>query len=504
MSDKMARLEHVGWRLPTGFTVVSMDSVSLLRGIIFLGIALRVASATLQGDTVTSLPGVNDQISYHALAVRVLSGHGFSFATGWWPYTHANQPTAQWSFLYTLYLAAVYALVGIHPLGARLIQAIVSGFLYPWFAWRIGRRVFGERTGLIAAVLSAVYIYFVYYAGALMTETFYILAILWAFDLATLLMQSRIPAAGSAVGTPGRWLLLGLALGIAALLRQSILLFVPFLFLWLTIAVRRRSPVNPIGSAGYPWRSLFVGLLLTTSIVVAMILPWTVRNYFAFHRFVPLNTNAGYVFFWANNPIYGTQFVPILSDQTYQNLIPPNLRDLDEATLDDALMQQGIEFVIADPGHYALLSLSRIPVYFEFWPSPDSGLASNLSRVFSFGILLPFMVFGLLHSFRQRRRLTTLQRCSITLFYAFIIIYTLIHVLSWALIRYRLPVDAILIIFAAYAIETTLTRLGVTRSFEPGKPGSPTGHGLYPRVSGASTVRVAAGMNNDKGMTSEH
>ena len=43
-----------------------------------------------------------------------------------------------------------------------------------------------------------------------------------------------------------------------------------------------------------------------------------------------------------------------------------------------------------------------------------------------------------------------------TLLYLFIAVYTVIHLLSWALIRYRLPVDAVLIIFAAYG----LTNLG--------------------------------------------
>jgi hypothetical protein len=42
-------------------------------------------------------------------------------------------------------------------------------------------------------------------------------------------------------------------------------------------------------------------------------------------------------------------------------------------------------------------------------------------------------------------------------------IYTLIHLLSWALIRYRLPVDAVLLIFAALALVDIAQRLGVTR-----------------------------------------
>jgi len=57
--------------------------------------------------------------------------------------------------------------------------------------------------------------------------------------------------------------------------------------------------------------------------------------------------------------------------------------------------------------------------------------------------MLPFMVIGLIRSFRFTDRQRYL------LLYIFVGIYTVIHLLSWALIRYRLPVDAILIIFAA-------------------------------------------------------
>jgi hypothetical protein len=38
------------------------------------------------------------------------------------------------------------------------------------------------------------------------------------------------------------------------------------------------------------------------------------------------------------------------------------------------------------------------------------------------------------------------------LLFLFMTTYAAIHVLSWTLIRYRLPIDAILLIFAAIAI----------------------------------------------------
>ena len=49
---------------------------------------------------------------------------------------------------------------------------------------------------------------------------------------------------------------------------------------------------------------------------------------------------------------------------TYADLIPVELRDLDEATLDQELLGRGIGIVRGDPGRYGLLSLSRIPAPF--------------------------------------------------------------------------------------------------------------------------------------------
>ena len=117
---------------------------------------------------------------------------------------------------------------------------------------------------------------------------------------------------------------------------------------------------------------------------------------------------------------------------------------MDEAALDHALLRKGIKFVVADPWRYLLLSLSRVPHYFKFWPSPYSSTISNVSRVCSFGLLLPLMLLGLILSWRS-------HGASIILLYLFIVIYSGIHLLSWASIRYRLPVDAVFLLFAGLA-----------------------------------------------------
>lgn len=140
-------------------------------------------------------------------------------------------------------------------------------------------------------------------------------------------------------------------------------------------------------------------------------------------------------------------------DISYQGLIPDELRALDEAALDAALLRRGLRFVVDDPARYLVLSLSRVKDYFKFWPSADSSLIGNVARVSSFGLFLPFMLYGLMLSVVRR------PQPAVALLWLFIAVYTAIHLLSWALIRYRLPVDAVLLIFVGLAIVHLWKRL---------------------------------------------
>jgi hypothetical protein len=423
-----------------------------LVGIIALSVLLRLAAAFYLGNQVIAMPAIFDQISYHNLALRLLAGHGFSFGEAWWPATAANAPTAHWSYLYTLYLALVYFIFGPQPLIARLLQAALVGVLLPWLLYRISGRLFqptpagrpsGEQVGLVAAGLGAVYIYFIYYAAALVTESFYIVALLWLFDLALQIRQSSRSHLR-------HWLLLGVALAAAVLLRQLFLLFIPFLLLWLWWVARPK----------------LIMLAVPLAVLTVAILPWTVRNYLAFDQFVLLNSNAGYAFYWGNHPVHGTNFQPILGEgmPSYYEILPQDLlaMGLNEAALDSALMERAITAIVADPGRYILLSLSRIPHYFVFWPSSESGLISNISRMASFGLFLPFMLYGLFLAGRQRvRGLGERVASPFFLLFLFMLVYTGIHVLTWTLIRYRLPVDAVLLLFAGLALTDLAERAGI-------------------------------------------
>lgn len=418
--------------------------------ILAVSVLLRVGVAIAMGNTVVELPGIFDQVSYHNLALRVLDGHGFSFGTMWWPITPADAPTAHWSFLYTLYLVFVYSIFGPNPIVARILQAIVVGILHPYIAYRIGEKVFSKTVGLAAATITAIYVYFFYYGAALMTEPFYITAILFNLYFAIQLAENTDKKRDIKLG-----LALGIFLGITIVLRQVFLLFIPFLFLWMWIArFKLTSPSSPLRMR-LPLYSTAVSIF----VLIIFILPITYFNYSRFHRFVLLNTNSGYAFFWGNNPIYGTKFIPILPTKTYQEMIPVEVRHLDEAALDQELLKRGIRFVVDDPLRYVLLSLSRIPPYFMFWYSPESSTLSNISRIGSFGVFLPFMLYGLFLGIKQSRRNFLIS--PVGLLVLFVVVYSGVHILTWTLIRYRLPVDAVLIPFAGLAIVRTFVSTNI-------------------------------------------
>jgi 4-amino-4-deoxy-L-arabinose transferase-like glycosyltransferase len=423
----------------------------LLLIIFAVSVVLRLIAAFILGNSVQTFPGTYDQVSYHNLATNILEGKGLTHNTFWWPATQAGAQTAHWSYLYTGYLALVYALFGPNPLVARIIQAVLVGILHPLIAYLLGRKVFNETVGLISAGITAIYAYFIYYSATLMTEPFYITAI-----LASLLICIHLAEPQPESSKPGRdWklgFLLGLSLGIAILLRQLFMIITPFFVLWVMYSRWRHK-------TGIPW----AGMIISTVVVLAMILPFTIFNYTRYQRFVLLNTNAGFAFFWGNHPIHGTNFYAILPPglPSYQELIPREYRQLDEPAMDQALLKEGLKFVTDEPARYLLLSVNRLKDYFVFWPSLQSSWQSNLARLGSFTLFLPFMLYGLwLVLFDRKHKYKISLTSPISLILMYMLIYTGIHLLTWTLIRYRLPVDATLILFAGLAITHLLRRFG--------------------------------------------
>lgn len=440
----------------------------LFLAILALSVALRIGVAFYLGDIVDAPPNLTDQRSYHALGARLIEGHGFSFDRGWYPFTPADTPTAHWSFLQSLYVAGAYAVFGVHPLAARLLTAILGGLLLPWMILRLTRRTFpnappfhtqvagrtidlAEPIPLMAALLAALYPYFILYAATLMTETFYLATLAWSLERA-LAIAATLQTTGK---TRGRELIgLGVALGVATLFRQSILPWVVVLFawlLWVGIDALKRLQMPLVTRSGV---MTLVSLAGAGLIMLAFIAPFTIRNERVYGAFLLLNSNAGYAMYSAQHPMHGTDF------REYDAApLPADLQGHNEAEWDRELMSRGIGYVVAEPQRYLLLSLSRAMDYVAFWPSPDTTLLHNIGRILSFGFLLPFMLYGIVLALRQARRATRRFSTSpVAFLLLFATFYSVLHILTWAFPRYRLPVDAVLMPFAALALVDLATR----------------------------------------------
>jgi hypothetical protein len=191
--------------------------------------------------------------------------------------------------------------------------------------------------------------------------------------------------------------------------------------------------------------------VLAAGVVALCVLPWTARNYAAFDDFLLLNSNGGYWLYSSNHPAQGVRF-----DPNFAAPLPPELARLGEPALDRALLARGLGFIRDDPGRVARLTLSRVPAYWWALPSPESSWASNLGRIASFTLVLPFMIAGVLLS-------RPYWRACVPLF-AYVAFDAFFHLLTWAAPRYRIPSDAVMIVFAGLAVERLYARLAGDRA----------------------------------------
>ena len=98
----------------------------------------------------------------------------------------------------------------------------------------------------------------------------------------------------------------------------------------------------------------------------------------------------------------------------------------------------------ADPVAFLRLTMTRLRELFLFWPTTESSLTANTLRVLSFGLLVPFVVAGFLWRLSEWRQLAPI--------YLFVGTHVGIHAVTWSMVRYRVPLDPFLILFASCAL----------------------------------------------------
>ncbi len=239
-------------------------------------LVIRVLYTVLIGQ---DTPGVGDFFYYHGIANGLAAGRGFVdpfVSTDAAPYPSALHPP-----LWPLALAAASKLGATTLLAHRLVGCLIGAAVVA-VVGLLGRQVAGERVGLIAAAIAAVYPTLVAADGSLMSETLYGLWVAIALLLAYRLLQR--PGVGLAA-------VLGAVIGLAALTRGEAVLFVPLL----AIPIAWRG-----GRAGRLTR--IAATVAATALVIA---PWTVRNWIELDRPILISTNESTLVAGANcDPAY--------------------------------------------------------------------------------------------------------------------------------------------------------------------------------------------------------
>jgi 4-amino-4-deoxy-L-arabinose transferase-like glycosyltransferase len=249
-----------------------------------IGLAALLLRIVYMLTIAPALPGIADEAFYYHAADLMVQGHGYTqpfLAIFYGRYV----PTALHPPLWPAVLAIVSLFTAqgggsgsLSGTAAELHRAVgcLCGATVVVLVGLLGRRIGGWRVGLLAAAIAALYPHFIFHDGDVLSEPLYGVLV-GALMLLSYRFTDR-PTSGRAFG-------LGLVVGLAALTREEALWFIPVLLV-------------PLAWRAGPQR-LRLALFAVLG-AVAVVAPWTVRNYAAFHRFVPV-ANSGAVIAGANN-----------------------------------------------------------------------------------------------------------------------------------------------------------------------------------------------------------
>jgi len=347
--------------------------------------------------------------------------------------------------LYPYALALLFSAFGENYYLPRLVQAVLGAAVCVLLCF-LGRRLFSSAISLGAGLAAAVYGPLIYFGGELLPP---ILAVF--LDLLLLLFLIHLPGRGSGWG-----FLTGLLLGLSALAVANVLLFLPFLLLWLWHTSR---------SARCPGRrtvqqSAF--LLLGCGLAIT---PVTLRNYLVGRDLVLISHNAGINFYLGNNPD-SERTLNIRPGRDWARLVERPEREAGIERPSEKsryFFARSWDFIAGQPLDYLQLLLRKL---YHFWRGDE--IRRNLDLYYGrhgslllsvllwkhglalpFGLVAPLALLGLVAFGRSPSGRTPQGR----LLLLFLLVYMLSVVLFFVTSRYRLPVVPLLLLWAGWGVR---------------------------------------------------
>lgn len=215
---------------------------------------------------------VSDQVVYHVAARNIVNGLGFAHANG--------DPIGYWPMGYSGALAGVYALFGAHFASAFGFNLLL-GLITVWATYWLAELLYGERVATAAGVAMALYPGLVMYVTVIGSENLYI-------PLSILAVALAVKAQHEGGGL--RELFgVGLVAGLATLVRPNSAVF-PILVFCAALLFGRGLASGAKQAA------------LVLAIVMAVALPYGLRNQRVFGAFSITPFNGGVLLYVGNHP----------------------------------------------------------------------------------------------------------------------------------------------------------------------------------------------------------
>lgn len=376
------------------------------------------------------------------IAASLATGHGFSS-----PFRIETGPTAWMTPVYPALLAGIFRILGVHTFAsfiAAVALNIVASVLVCLPVFYAGKKIAGTAVGAGAAWLWAIF------PNAIL-NTF---ESMWDASLAALLaalilwatLELEEPRTGLS------WCAYGLLWGVALMTNATLGGLLPLLLAWLMYRAWKKR------------RDWLRHPLLALGVVILCCLPWTVRNYEVFHAFVPLRSVFGLQFYVGNNDhaqeVWLGEQHPIHDSAARGEYI-----QLGEMAYMKEKQRQAFEYVETHPARALHLMASRfIATWSGGTPSPFADFLRTPSLWFRYVLL-----FNVLAALGALAGIIILIRRRGPYWFplaVFPIVFPCAYYVTLAYPRYRLPIDPVVLLLGAVALQA----IARPRSTSSGSP----------------------------------
>ncbi len=371
-----------------------------------------------------------DSVRYDGIASELILGKEFSSAS-----------TAP---LYPVFLSWVYALFGHSFLAVRIMHSVI-GTASIFIIYLIAREIFSEKVGLIAGFLGAVYPFFVFFTGLILTETLFVFLFLCLIFFLRKTTVQILSGSGTSPTTHSRWnhavfhmkwgyaVCTGILAGLSILIKPVMVYFLPFAFIiMLTIYNDRRKLLLADG-------------LLIFLIAGFVMAPWAWDNYKRSGKFIFLTTGGGLTLYESNNP--RADGGPGVEKIVWTE----EMKSMNEIELDRYFKRETIHFIKNNPRRFLELAVIKFRRFWSFTPNAG-GYQSwkyKLASIMSYGPVVLLAIWQIVATRKRWRKLVFL--------YLPVIFFTLLHTVILGSIRYRIPIMPYVIIFAASGVPRLLS-----------------------------------------------